>query len=87
VESLFDGSPAGIGQLAGAYFSGLTPHMAEVRELKVEQQPVCFDEDLPWYAYWAIRLLCAHRQWRVVATVFAKCQYGMLLVAGVPEML
>ena len=43
-----------------------------------------WDEDLPWYAYRALRLLCVHRQWRAMATAFAKCQYGMLVVAGEP---
>jgi len=43
-----------------------------------------WDEDLPWYAYRALRLLCVHRQWRALATVFSKCQYGMLVVSGEP---
>jgi hypothetical protein len=49
-----------------------------------EELAAWWDEDLPWYAYRALRLLCVHRQWRALATVFAKCQYGMLVVAGEP---
>ena len=44
------------------------------------QEPL--DENLASYAFWAQRLLCAHRQWRVLATAFAKCQYGVLLLTA-----
>ena len=105
-----------IGQLAGAYFGGLTPYLPEIRELTAETNRLLldladedtsgrlyqvatartylptreelvelWDEDLPWYAYRALRLLCVHRQWRALATVFSKCQYGMLVVTDEPR--
>jgi hypothetical protein len=116
VGSLFDiddvSVAKGVGRLVSAYFSGLAPHMAEVRELRDETNALLrelagtgefdlhqlvrlasartylpsraeleelWDDELPGYAYWALRLLCVHRQWRVVATVFVKCQYGVVL--------
>jgi hypothetical protein len=113
VFDIDDVSPGkGIGRLAGAYFSGLTPYMPEIRELRDEVDALLrelaasgdfdllqpervasartylpsraelaelFDEEVPWYAYWGVRLLCVHRQWRVLATVFVKCQYGVVL--------
>lgn len=36
------------------------------------------DEEIPWYAYWAVRALCVHRGWRTTASVYAKIQYARL---------
>jgi hypothetical protein len=120
LESLLDidddvGVGRTIGQVVSAYFSGLKPHNAEVRELHAETNGLLldlannegfdryrllelasaktylpsrdelqelWDEDLPWYAYWALRLLCVHRHRRALATAFTKSQYGISLLGG-----
>lgn len=130
VESLadLDDEPSlfrGIGKLTAAYFSGLKPHLPEIRRIGQEcddllldlarHLPSSFtgvdetrlhtlvstqtylpsraeledwaDDEIPWYAYWAVRALCVHRGWRRTAAVYAKIQYGRLQVLSCFEAL
>lgn len=123
VESLVEladdpGLTRGIGRLTAAYFSGLTPHLPDIRRIGDECDRLLLDlanhlpesftgvdetrllalasagtylpsraeleewteDEIPWYAYWAVRALCIHRSWRTTATVYAKVQYGGLQV-------
>ncbi|GHH39946.1 hypothetical protein [Lentzea cavernae] len=123
LESLVDtdddpGLSQSIGRVVSAYFSGLSPHLPDIRRIGEDCDRVLLDlarhlpssftgvdttrllelassrtylpsrdeleewsdEEIPWYGYWAVRVLCVNRRWRATATVYAKVQYGKVQV-------